>query len=134
MPFDPDRHHRRSIRLKAYDYTQAGAYFITVCTYGREPLFGRVSDGVVVLSDTGRLVEQCWRDLAQHGPTLALDAFVVMPDHLHGLLMIQTPTEHLASLSDARAEDRPHGTRPGSISALLQNFKIDRDSQGQPDA
>jgi hypothetical protein len=57
MPFNPDRHHRRSIRLRGYDYTQAGAYFITICTYGREPLFGHVVAETVALSPYGQIVE-----------------------------------------------------------------------------
>ena len=123
MPFDPDRHHRRSIRLRGYDYTQAGAYFITICTYGREPLFGHVVAETVALSPYGRIVEQCWRGLARHTPALTLDVFVVMPDHLHGLLILQAPTDPSVSSGSADTADRPRGTMPGSVSALMQNFK-----------
>jgi REP-associated tyrosine transposase len=123
MPFDPDHHHRRSIRLKGYDYTQAGAYFITICVYGREPLFGHVAGEVVILSAYGQVVEQCWRSLARHTSRLILDAFVVMPDHLHGILMPQALIDGAASPDIIRATDRPCGTLPGSINALVQNFK-----------
>ena len=123
MPFDPNRHHRRSIRLKGYDYTQAGAYFITICAYGREPLFGDVVGEAVVLSAYGRIVEQCWRSLARPASRLAVDTFVVMPDHLHGILILQALADRAASPDTIPATDRLCGTRAGSISALVQNFK-----------
>ncbi len=85
-PYDPDRHHRRSIRLKGYDYTQPGAYFVTLCAHERAHLFGAVVDGVLRLSEAGRIAEQCWRDIPAHFPHVALDAFVIMPNHVHGIL------------------------------------------------
>ncbi|ASV76069.1 hypothetical protein THTE_3467 [Thermogutta terrifontis] len=60
MRFDPERHHRRSIRLRGYDYTQPGAYFVTVSTQGRASLFGEVADGEMRLNEVGRIVQRCW--------------------------------------------------------------------------
>jgi len=86
--YDPDRHHRRSIRLKEYDYTQAGAYFVTICAYQWECLFGDVRDGEMVLSEYGRIVQETWDDLPNHYPHVELDAWVVMPNHVHGIIVL----------------------------------------------
>ena len=89
MPsYDPIHHHRRSIRLKGYDYTQAGAYFITICTHDRAHWFGEVVDGEMRLNDAGRIADQCWRDIPAHFPHVKLDACVIMPNHVHGILWI----------------------------------------------
>lgn len=86
--YDPDKHHRRSVRLKGYDYSQVGAYFVTVVAYCRECRFGEVSDGEMRLSGEGEVVENCWRDIPQHFPNAVLDQWVVMPNHLHGIIII----------------------------------------------
>ena len=88
MPYDPYKHHRQSARLKGYDYTQAGAYFVTVCTYKRQPLFGKIVDGQMQLSLLGQLVYAEWQKTAVVRPNVFLDAFVVMPNHLHGIIVI----------------------------------------------
>jgi REP element-mobilizing transposase RayT len=85
---DPERHHRRCIRLKGYDYSQPGAYFITICTQNRVCLLGDVLEGQMRLNDAGRMVERWWLELAHKFPTVALDAFVVMPNHIHGIIAI----------------------------------------------
>ena len=88
MTSDPTRHRRQSIRLPAYDYAQAGAYFVTVCTQNRECAFGDVVDGEMVLNEPGRMVETTWRELPQHYPGVEVVAFVVMPNHVHGVIML----------------------------------------------
>jgi len=79
---------RRSLRLRTYDYASPGAYFITVCTHRSACLFGRISDGVVRLNALGTLVETCWQALPMHYLHAELDAFVVMPNHIHGILVL----------------------------------------------
>ena len=81
-------HHHRSIRIKGYDYARPGAYFITVCTRNREFMFGAVVNGKMRLNELGRIVESTWRDLPNHYPNLKLDAFTVMPNHVHGIIII----------------------------------------------
>src|SRR3989304_1885280 len=88
MTYDPERHHRKSIRLPGYDYTQAGAYFVTICTQSRECMLGDVVEGQIALADPGRMVESVWRDLPEHSPGVSLDEFVVMPNHLHGIIIL----------------------------------------------
>ena len=88
MKYSPEIHHRRSIRLKGYDYSQAGAYFVTICTQSRECLFGEIVDGGMRLNSAGDITCQCWDDIPTHFPHVDLDAFVVMPNHVHGIVVI----------------------------------------------
>jgi putative transposase len=88
MPYNPHKHHRRSIRLKGYDYSQTGGYFVTICTEHRGCLLGEIIDGEMNLNDLGRLIEQCWRDLPQRFPWVSIDEFIVMPNHVHGIIWI----------------------------------------------
>ena len=88
MGFDPEKHHRRSIRLPGYDYTQAGAYFITICAHDRARLFGEVVDGEICLNGYGQILQAVWGDLPNHYPGVGLDAFVVMPNHVHGIVVL----------------------------------------------
>ncbi len=90
MPYDPARHHRRSIRLRGYDYTQPGAYFVTLCTHDRAHLFGDVVDGIMVLNPYGEIVRDEWFKTAEIRPYVRLDEteFVVMPNHVHGIIWI----------------------------------------------
>jgi len=87
MTFKSDIHRRRSIRMPGYDYSRPGAYYVTVCTHGRELWFGEVVEREVRLSPAGRIVESVWQSLPQRFTGLALDSFVVMPNHIHGVLM-----------------------------------------------
>ena len=85
---DPTLRRRRSVRMSAYDYSQAGYYFVTLCTYDRECVLGEISDDRMVLSEAGRAVEAVWARLPQRFPSVELDAFVVMPNHVHGIVVI----------------------------------------------
>jgi REP element-mobilizing transposase RayT len=88
MMFHPERHHRRSIRLKGYDYRQAGAYFVTVCTQDRSFLFGKVVHGEMRLNEAGKMVHDIWNDLPAFYPGVEPDAFIVMPNHIHGIIIL----------------------------------------------
>ena len=87
MPNDP-RPRRRSLRLPGYDYSQAGAYFVTACTQNRVVLFGEIIDGDVRLNEMGTIVQQTWDDLPTHYHGIDLDAFIVMPNHVHGIIIL----------------------------------------------
>lgn len=98
MASDPDEHHppedgarwigRHSIRLKDYDYSSEGGYFVTMCVKNRECLFGEIVDGTMRLNDLGKIVDECWRAIPDHFPNVETDEFVVMPDHVHGIIII----------------------------------------------
>ena len=86
MKYDPQLHHRRSIRLQGYDYTAAGGYFITICSHQREHIFGEVIDGEMKLSKFGLVAKQQWEKLPKRFPNVELGAFVMMPNHEHGII------------------------------------------------
>ena len=87
MEFGPKIHGRRSIRLQGYDYSQASAYFVTIVAWRREMLFGEIVDGKTVLNDFGEIVRAEWERTAAVRPHVDLGAFVVMPNHIHGILV-----------------------------------------------
>ena len=86
--FNKYKHRRHSIRLKKYDYSQTGWYFITICTHDRICLFGDIVNGEMWLNKYGNMVQTCWNDLPNHYKNIKLDSFVIMPNHVHGIIMI----------------------------------------------
>ncbi len=88
MSCDPNKHHRRSIRLKGYDYSLAGAYFVTICMHQKKCQLGDVVDGVMRSNEGGLMVERWWLELARKFPAVYTDAYVIMPNHVHGILVI----------------------------------------------
>ena len=89
MSYDPEIHHRRSIRYKGYDYASAGAYFVSVVVQGRLCLFGRVVDGEMRLNGAGEMVRRVWDGMPERFPFIGLDEFVVMPNHVHGVVFFR---------------------------------------------
>ena len=81
-------HGRRSIRLKDYDYSQQGAYFVTICAENRECLFGQIVDTTMRLNESGELIQRIWDELPNRYTNLDLDAFILMPNHLHGIIVL----------------------------------------------
>ena len=88
MIFNPDIHRRRSIRFQGYDYSQAGAYFITICTQNRECMFGEIVDRKMVLNHAGNMIQTVWDEIPIHYAGIETDEFVVMPNHIHGIIII----------------------------------------------
>jgi putative transposase len=101
MRYDPERHHRRSIRLRGYDYRAVGAYFITVVVQDRACLFGEVVEGAMCLNDAGRMVERWWLELNCRFPHVLTDAYVVMPNHFHGIVVIHSPPPDTTTTPDS---------------------------------
>ena len=85
---NPDLHHRRPIRLKGYDYSQAGAYYVTICTQSKRCVLGHVVDDAMRPSAAGRVAADCWEWLARQYPYVEMDEWIVMPNHLHGIIVI----------------------------------------------
>ena len=88
MKYNPLIHHRKSIRLQNYDYSQAGAYFITICTQHRQHFLGEIIQNEMRLNEAGTMILQQWETLPQRFSSLQLDAFVIMPNHIHGILVL----------------------------------------------
>jgi putative transposase len=86
--FSPETHHRRSIRLKDYDYSQSGGYFITIATYQRSVLFGEITEQAMFLNQYGEIVQSCWERIVKHYVHVELDSFIIMPNHIHGIIFI----------------------------------------------
>ena len=126
MTDNPTSHRRKSIRLQGYDYSQAGLYFITVCTHNRVPLFGEIVDGVMALNTAGQIVEKCWCTIPEHFPQVTVDEFVVMPNHVHGIITIGTivgANDYLPLPSNETPRSLQHGTSR-TIGSMVRGFKI----------
>ncbi|MCC7020145.1 MAG: hypothetical protein IT332_10345 [Ardenticatenales bacterium] len=112
---DETRRDRRSIRLARYDYARPGAYFVTVVAAGREWVFGEVVGGVMRLSPIGEIVRTCWAAIPDHHPSATLDAHVIMPNHIHGILILGgVGARHAVPIVDPAANPRHHATASGS--------------------
>lgn len=114
--------HRRSIRLKGYDYSQAGAYFVTLCTHNRECLFGKIVDGEMRLNELGHIVCEEWLRSAEIRPEIMLDAFVVMPNHLHGIVIFTPVGAHGRAPLPSPSPQPPH-RKPRSLGSFIAGFK-----------
>ncbi|GAB4227105.1 MAG: transposase [Stanieria sp.] len=121
MKYDPDQHHRKSIRLKGYNYCQAGQYFITICTYQKQCLFGEIINGKTQLNEYGKIAEYCWQTIPEHFPKIQLDLFVIMPNHIHGILVITDNGRDMAMPCPYRGEFGKPIT--GSLPTIIRSFK-----------
>ena len=88
MTLFKNKYRIETIRLKNYDYSKSGAYFITIVTHNRQCIFGKISDGRMILNDGGKIAQQCWMDIPEHFPHAELDEFVIMPNHIHGIIIL----------------------------------------------
>jgi REP element-mobilizing transposase RayT len=93
----------QSCRMQGWDYSSNGGYFITICTYNREQYFGQIFKKKMILSDIGVIANNCWQEIPQHFPFVILDKFVVMPNHIHGILVI----DHTDDARDNARRDMP---------------------------
>ena len=117
--FNPDIHQRTSIRLKNYDYSQNGAYFVTICVNNMVCLFGDVVDGKMVLNDAGKMVQTAWNNLPKRFSEIQLDVCTIMPKHLHGIVAIVG-----APLVGARPEGKRATTRVApTLGTIVGQFK-----------
>jgi putative transposase len=133
-----------STRLKNWDYSANGAYYITICVKNREYLFGNINDGKLILSDLGQFAERCWREIPIHFPFVQLDEFIIMPNHVHGIIIINksddmspVETQNLASLQSSSKRNLPktqnlaslqssskYGPQSKNIASIIRGYKI----------
>lgn len=99
MTLFQNKYRIETARLQTWDYSSDGSYFITICTKGRKHLFGKIINGKMQLNKHGQIVEQCWFNLIHHYPNLILDAFVIMPNHIHGIMIIDN-TRSIIKITD----------------------------------
>jgi len=120
MTYDPKIHHRRSIRLQGYDYSQNGAYFITLCAQDRKPIFGKIVSGEMQLSPFGIIVRDEWLKTAEMRKNIEMDEFVVMPNHFHGIIVIDD--RGWARLEMNGAADLGTGTVHRAPTPIIERF------------
>jgi putative transposase len=130
MRHNPDIYHRRSIRLKGYDYSQRGYYFVTVCTQGRWCIFGDIQKDRMVLNDAGKMIGRWWNELKNKYANIEIDKYVVMPNHCHGIINIVDsvgadlcvcPDQRVCHDNMGEHADSPLQERP--IYEMIQWFK-----------
>ena len=139
VKFDPQKHpfdtaqgrHRRSIRLKGYDYSSAGGYYVTIVAWQREFLFGEVVNKEMILSKFGLVAKQQWEKLPKRFPNIELGAHMIMPNHMHGIILITNGRGTAGSLNDL--DDEPSRRAPtheqyqkpvqGSIPTIIRSYK-----------
>lgn len=139
--FDPQKHRRHSIRLPNYDYSQPGAYFVTIVAWHRKCLFGEVIGGEMKLNQVGKIVRSEWDDLSKRFRYIELGAFIIMPNHIHGILIFGTDVGATRQdLKGAHSDNRvlhcrnsddinhkgsplPHGPKPASLGVIIAQFK-----------
>ena len=120
--YDPKIHHRKSIRLKGYDYSQAGGYYITIVTLWREGIFGEVLNGVMQTNSLGKIIQECWDEIPVHFSNVDLDASMVMPNHLHGLMVIHDDPGR-GTIYRAPTIEQFGKPGVGSIPTIVRTFK-----------
>jgi REP element-mobilizing transposase RayT len=110
---------RKSLRLKDHDYTSEGAYFLTICTFERFCIFGEIKSGKMALNDAGNIVQQCWQDIERKYTCTTLDQYIIMPNHIHGIILINKNV----GATHWVARNRMNGPLPGSIGTIIGQFK-----------
>lgn len=134
MRFDKEQHHRRSIRLQDYDYSQAGAYFVTACAWKRECLFGDIMEGKVQLNGYGETVKRYWNAIPQHFQNTEIYEFVIMPNHVHGIVVIRTGTDvdvvahSVGAIHELPLQNRANRRRM-TIPKIIGRFKMNTAKQ-----
>ena len=123
MKYDPAKHHRRSIRLKGYDYSQAGFYFVTICCHQRQRLFGKIVNGAIQLNKYGEIVEDEWLKSSIIRQEIELDEYVVMPNHFHGIVIINPVGVNCRSPLPSSAIPTHPSMKPRSLSSIMAGFK-----------
>jgi REP element-mobilizing transposase RayT len=130
MSYNPNIHHRKSIRLHGYDYSQAGLYFITICAQDRKCLFGKIENDEMILNDAGLIANECWLEIPKHFPNAVLHEHIIMPNHVHGIVeLIQNDVANVGA-ENTRAENflplqnEFRKMIPRSIGSIVKGFKI----------
>ena len=119
MKYNPAIHHRSSIRLKNYDYSQSGMYFVTICVQNGQCLFGQITNGKIILNEYGQTVQMVWNELPQHYSNVQLGEFVVMPNHVHGIIIITNDTDNAV----VGAGLKPARTKPAPLPEIVRALK-----------
>jgi putative transposase len=118
-PYVNPENRRRSIRLRGYDYSQAGAYFVTICTQNRERLFGEIVGGKMMLNDAGNMIKTVWQEIPLYYTGTEIDEFVVMPNHIHGIAIIVGATPRGCPDKNGQTQGQARGPAPTEYTGAL---------------
>jgi putative transposase len=118
MSSDTPQQHRKSIRLANHNYHQPGSYFITICSHNRAAIFSTIRDNVSHLSIYGEVINNCWHVIPKHFPTIRSDSFVIMPNHIHGIIHIDDWDKNKPVIPESVSS-----LKPSSLSSIVASFK-----------
>jgi REP element-mobilizing transposase RayT len=121
MTYNPLIHNRKSIRLKEYDYSQTGEYFITICTYNRKNIFGDIIHEEMQLSQMGTIVQRYWKDIPDHFQNVELDDYIIMPNHIHGIIILNNP---VGAIHESPLPMNQLQRRKMTLSKIIGRFKM----------
>ena len=124
MKYNPQTHHRRSIRLKGYDYSWEGAYFITICCHDRKQFFGRINNRKMILTAFGKIAHTQWEQLPKRFPNIELDEFQIMPNHMHGIIVITNVGASLADAHDSHVESSLADAHDSHVESSLADAPV----------
>ncbi len=143
-----NKYRTETSRLKSWNYSWNGAYFVTICTQNRKPFFGEISDQKMIFSDIGKIVNRCWNEIPDHFPFVQLGEFIVMPNHVHGIVLIDksndesVEAQHFASQNDdiiktpreaqgiaplrnsKQKSQNQFGPQSNNLASIVRGFKI----------
>jgi putative transposase len=110
---------RKNLRLRHYDYRNPGNYFITVCTHERRPILASIENNILQLTSYGEIAKKFWLSIPEHFPKVKLDSYIVMPNHFHGILYLESDS----NMINARKEEKENGILKGSIGSIIGSWK-----------
>jgi len=123
----------KSVRLEGYDYSQNGMYFVTICTKNRQEFFGSIVDEKMMLSEIGKMANEFWQEIPKHFPFVKIDEFIIMPNHIHGILEINwniiggtspdVETQNFASLQPGKTYKNKFGSQSKNLASIIRGFK-----------
>lgn len=123
MNQNPENHHRKSIRLKGYDYSHEGLYFITICCKNRKSFFGKIENGKMLLNEIGEIAFEYSASIPQHYSQSKLHEFIVMPNHMHSMIELVEPRHGVVPQPIMRSINQFGKPIPGSISVIINQYK-----------
>ena len=124
MKYNPDIHQRRTVRLKDYDYSKTGAYFVTIVTQNRECLFGRIENDEIILNDAGKMIKNVWEELPLYYSGVDIDVFQIMPSHIHGIIVLNVGAAPCGCPNNKENSGQVQGPAPTiSLPDVVHRFK-----------
>lgn len=116
-------YHRKSIRIQKFDYSQTGMYFVTICIDGHKHLLGKVVNREMVLNNIGNIAQKCWLEIPDHFPNVELDQFIIMPNHMHGIVVINNKINPVRACHGMPLQNKFSKPISGSLGTIINQYK-----------